>query len=703
MTVINKVEREIAGRTLSLETGKLAKQAAGAVLVKYGETVLLSTVVGADPREGQDFFPLTVDYRERTSAAGKFPGGFMKREGRPTTKEILTMRMIDRPIRPMFPKGYFNEVQLQNTVYSYDDTNEPDVMAMIGSSAALSISSIPFEGPLAAVRIGCVNDEFVINPTPAELKESTLELVLAGHKDQVNMIEVAASQLSEEKVLEAIKLGHGIIVEICSMIDELAANCGKPKAEFIVPDTSELVAMLEAKIGEGYRASKTLEIKQDRYAQAKELFDGFKAEVMPEDVPADQWKYTPELVRMAIEDFEEKTVRDMILAGNRSAGRKYDEIRHLSGETAILPRNHGSSLFTRGETQALMSCTLGTSGDEQMVDGLQDEYGQRFMLHYNFPPFCVGEARRIMGPGRREIGHGALAEKSLAQVVPSQEDFPYIIKLVSDVLESNGSSSMATVCAGTLAMMDAGVPIKAPVAGISTGMVTADDGSYTLLTDILGEEDHYGDMDFKVAGTKDGITGIQLDLKARGVSFQQIEETFARAKTARMQILKVMEGIISESRPEISVYAPKIVVTKVPVDMIGTVIGPGGREIKKIQETTGTKIGIEEDGTVFISCQSGYGHKKAKDIIELMTQPMQVGKVYTGKIVSIKEFGAFIELAPGREGLCHVSELSTEYVQNVSDVCKVGEECQVKVIAIDPQGRVKLSRKAVELDAQGDN
>ena len=703
MTIVNKVEREIAGRTLSIETGKLAKQAAGAVMVRYGDTMVLSTVVGADPREGQDFFPLTVDYRERTSAAGKFPGGFMKREGRPTNKEILTMRMIDRPIRPLFPKGYFNEVQLQSIVYSYDGDNEPDILAMIGSSAALAISAIPFQGPLAAVRVGCVDGEFVFNPTRDELENSTLELVLGGHLEAVNMIEVAAKEMSEEKVLESIKLGHGIIKEVCEMINELVSVCGKPKDEFIVPDTSELVKLLEEKVGDDYRASKALEVKQDRYAKAKELFDAFKAEVMPADVPADEWKYTPELVRMAIEDFEEKTVRDMILAGNRSAGRAFDEIRMLSGEVAVLPRNHGSSLFTRGETQALMSCTLGTGADEQMVDGLHDEYGQRFMLHYNFPPFCVGEAKRIAGPGRREIGHGALAEKSLAQVVPNQEDFPYTIKLVSDVLESNGSSSMATVCAGTLAMMDAGVPIKAPVAGISTGMVTGDDGSYVLLTDILGEEDHYGDMDFKVAGTTEGITGIQLDLKARGISFELIEETFGRAKTARMQILKVMHGIIAESREEISVYAPKILVTKIPVDMIGTVIGPGGREIKKIQETTSTKIEIEEDGTVFISCLGGYGHKKAKDIIDLMTQPMKVGKVYTGKIVSIKEFGAFIELAPGREGLCHVSELSSEYVKNVADVCKVGEECQVKVIAIDPQGRVKLSRKAVEAESEGDN
>ncbi len=703
MTVINKVEREIAGRTLSIETGKLAKQAFGAVMVRYGDTMVLSTVVGAEPREGQDFFPLTVDYRERSSAAGKFPGGYIKREGRPSQKEILTMRMIDRPLRPLFPKGYFNEVQLQNTVYSYDGANDPDVLAMIGSSAALAISNIPFEGPLGAVRIGCVKGEFVVNPTSDEMDQSTLELVLAGHKDAVNMIEVAAKEMPEAQVLEAIKLGHKFIVEICDMINELAQACGKPKDPFTVPDTTELVAMLENKIGAEYLASKALEIKQDRQNKAKELFDSFKAELMPEDVPAEQWKYSPELIRMAIEDFEEKVVRDMILSGTRSGGRGYEEIRHLSGEVAILPRNHGSSLFTRGETQALMSCTLGTAADEQMIDGLGAEFGQRFMLHYNFPPFCVGEARRIMGPGRREIGHGALAEKSLAQVLPSQEDFPYTIKLVSDVLESNGSSSMATVCAGTLAMMDAGVPIKAPVAGISVGMVTAKDGRYVLITDILGEEDHYGDMDFKVAGTKDGVTGIQLDLKARSISFQQIEETFARANSARMHILKVLHGIIDASRPEISVYAPKILVTKVPVDMIGTIIGPGGREIKKIQETTGTKIEIEEDGTVFISCLGGYGHKKARDIIEMMTQPMQVGKIYTGKIVSIKEFGAFIELAPGREGLCHVSELSSGYVKNVSDVCSVGEECQVKVIAIDPQGRVKLSRKAVELENASDN
>ncbi len=693
MSMIRKVERQIAGRLLSIETGKLAKQASGAVTVRYGDTVVLAAAVSAQPREGIDFFPLQVDYREKTSAAGKFPGGFIKREGRPTTKEILTMRMIDRPLRPLFPKGFRNEVQIMTMVLSADQQNDPDILAMIGASAAVCLSDIPFDGPISAVRIGRVNDQFVINPTHDEMKVSTLELVLSGHKEAVNMIEVQAKELPEDVVADAIEFGHKTIVEICDMIAELTKESGKEKYPFEVPDTSKLVGMMEQKFAANYIEARRISKKQERESAIKALFEGFCTEVCPEGM--ENPPYTPELLRMAFEDFQEKVMRQEILEGRRAGGRPYDELRSISGEVNVLPRTHGSSIFTRGETQALVTATLGTTRDEQIIDGLKDEYSQKFMLHYNFPPFCVGECGRIMGPGRREIGHGALAEKSLAPVLPDTETFPYTIRLVSDILESNGSSSMASTCGGTLALMDAGVPIVRPVAGISIGMVS--EGSrYVLLTDILGEEDHFGDMDFKVCGTQKGITGIQLDLKKRGLEFSIIRESFTRARDARIKILQTMLSVISEPRPNISVYAPKLVTIKIPVDMIGKVIGPGGRDIKAIQEKTGTVIEIEDDGTVFISCLGGDNHLRAKEIIELMVEPVKVGKVYTGRVVAVKDFGAFIEIAPGQEGLCHISELANRYVASVGDVCKVGDELPVKVIAVDEQGRIKLSHKQTD-------
>ncbi len=692
MSIVKKVEREIGGRIMSIETGKIAKQAAGAVMVTYGGTVVLVTAVSDKPREGIDFFPLTVDYREKTSAAGRFPGGFIKREGRPSTKEILTMRNIDRPSRPLFPKGFRNEVQIQAIVLSADRQNDPDILAMVGASAALCISDIPFDGPTGTVRVGRINEEFVINPTDQQMQESDMDLVLSGHKEAVNMIELEASELSEEVVTEAIELGHKVIIEVCEMIAELQADCGKEKYAFESPDTSELVEMMMGKLKDRYLENRTLKGKLERQDAMKALFDEFKAEVCPEDNP--EPKFSPELVRMAIEDFEEEVIRQELMAGRRAAGRAMDQVRELSGEVALLPRTHGSALFTRGETQSLVTATLGTPGDEQIIDGIREEYRQSFMLHYNFPPFCVGECRRIMGPGRREIGHGALAERSLRPVVPGKDVFPYTIKINSDIMESNGSSSMASVCGGTLAMMDAGVPIKHPVAGISIGMVSKGD-DYHLLTDILGEEDHYGDMDFKVAGTQKGITGIQLDLKARGLANNIIREVFVRAKEARIHILKTMLAVISEPRADLSIYAPKMLTMKIPVDMIGKIIGPGGKEIKRIQETTDSNIEIDDDGTIYISTVGGDGHLRAQQIIQLMTEPVHIGRVYDGRVVATKDFGAFIEIAPGKEGLCHISELSDQYVQSVDDVCKMNDEFQVKVIAIDEQGRIKLSRKAV--------
>ena len=576
-------------------------------------------------------------------------------------------------------------------VWSADQQNDPDILAMIGASAALTISEIPFQGPIGAVRVGRINNEFVINPTHTELDNSELCLTLAGNSQAVNMIEVSARELPEDVIADAIEFGHKTIAEICDMINELAAECGKEKLEFTPPDTSEIEALLNEKLDQQFRQARINPNKQERKEQIKNMFDQFIEEICPEDGES---KYELELVKMAIEDFQEKIHRQEILQGKRADGRSFDQLRPLSGEVSLLPRTHGSGLFTRGETQALVTVTLGTSADSQIVDGLIDEYSKKFMLHYNFPPFCVGEVRRIMGPGRREIGHGALAEKSLEEVIPPAEDFPYTIRLVSDILESNGSSSMASVCAGTLALMDAGVPILRPVAGISIGMVS-DQDRRELLTDILGEEDHYGDMDFKVAGTQKGITGIQLDLKSRQLSFEIIRETFKRAQESRMEILKMILSVIEQPRKQLSIYAPKLIIMKIPVDCIGKVIGPGGRDIKRIQETTGANIEIEDDGSVFISSFDEDGHLKAKQIIELITMPIQVGKTFNGKIVSIKDFGVFVELAPGLEGLCHISELADQFVRNVDDVCSMGDEMTFKVIAVDEQGRIKLSRKAV--------
>jgi len=690
MSMVRKVERQIAGRLLSIETGKLAKQAAGAVLVKYGDTVVFATVVSAKPRAALDFFPLTVDYREKLSAAGKFPGGFIKREGRPTTKEILTMRMIDRPLRPLFPKNFRREVQIQAMVWSADQQHDPDILAMIGASAALTISDIPFAGPVGACRVARVDGQFVTNPTTEEMAKSDLDLVLVGVREGVNMIEVGAKELPEDVVADAIESGHKTIVEICDMISELQADCGKEKSAYEACDTGPLVALLEEKIGAEFRQSRRLEIKQARAEAAERLVTRFTDEINP---PGQEPSYAPDLIQMALEEFQEKVVRAELLSGRRADGRKYDQIRPLSGEVAVLPRTHGSALFTRGETQSLVTATLGTADDAQIVDGLAEEYPKRFMLHYNFPPFCVGEVRRIGAPTRREIGHGALAERSLEQVLPDSEQFPYTIKLVSDTLESNGSSSMASVCGGTLALMDAGVPVKHPVAGVSIGMVSEGDRQ-ELLTDIIGEEDRYGDMDFKIAGTQKGITGIQLDLKCRALSFAVVRAAFARAHQARLAILQVLLSVIDRPRADLSIYAPKLITIKIPIDMIGKVIGPGGNQVRAIQESTGATVEIEDDGTVFISCIGGDAHLKAKAIIEAMTRPIEIGQTYLGKVVSTKDFGAFLEIVTGKEGMCHVSELADHFVRNVSDVCKVGDELHVKVIAIDEQGRVKLSRKA---------
>ncbi|MHC4394054.1 MAG: polyribonucleotide nucleotidyltransferase [Planctomycetota bacterium] len=701
-----RVERQIGGRTLSIETGKIAKQADGAATVQYGDTIVLVAAVTAPPRfEDIDFFPLSVDYREKHSAAGKFPGGFIKREGRPSTKEILTARMIDRPIRPLFPDGYFQEVQIMAVVLSADGENDPDVLAMIGASAALTISKIPFLGPTGACRLGRVNGEFVVNPTYKQLAEGDLSLLLGGHKEAMNMIEVGAKELSEDVISEAIATAQKAVVQVCEMIEELSEKVGVEKEIPLVEDDEQLCSKIDSQIADKLCELKQITDKQSRKNAIEELFEQVYNEYCaePDNLADDTENHDKVLVKRILEKIEGRVVKKMLLEGKRADGRNYTQVRPIHCEVGVLPRTHGSALFTRGETQAIVSITLGTIRDAQIIDGLLEEYAQNFTLHYNFPPFSVGEVRPIRGPGRREIGHGALAERALEGVRPPEDEFAYTVRVVSDITESNGSSSMASVCGGSLALMDAGVPVSKQVAGISIGMVSDEEGRYELLTDILGEEDHFGEMDFKVAGTVDGITAIQLDIKAEGLAHNIMVEALERAKKARMEILETMNKVISKARPELSKYAPKLISIEIDPEFIGKVIGPGGKMIKSIQEQTNTTIEIEEDGTIYISCINDDGHLKAKEIIESMTQPPQVGKIYPqAKVVSVKDFGAFIEITPGVEGLCHISELSSGFVKNVEDVCKVGDLIPVKLISIDDQGRVKLSRRAAVAELEKD-
>jgi len=704
MFEMSRVEREIGGRNLSIETGKVAKQADGAVVVKYGDTVVLVAAVTAPPRaESIDFFPLSVDYREKHSAAGKFPGGFIKREGRPSTKEILTARMIDRPIRPLFPEGYFQEVQIMASVLSADNENDPDILAMIGASAALSISKIPLLGPIGVCRLGRINGEFIVNPTHKQLTVSDLNLLLGGRKDAMNMIEIGAKELSEDIIADAVATAQKTARQVCEMIEELTEKVGVEKEIPLEEIDEQLFLQIHSQLADKLYQLKQIPAKQQRRTAVKELFEQVLTEYCttltdqttdlagPENTPA----YDQAMVRRILDKIEAQVVRKLLLEGKRPDGRGYQDIRPINCEVGILPRTHGSALFTRGETQTLVTVTLGTIRDAQIIDGLLEEYSQSFTLHYNFPPFSVGEIRPIRGPGRREIGHGALAERALEPVRPPEDEFAYTVRVVSDITESNGSSSMASVCGGTLALMDAGVPIIRPVAGISIGMVSDQQGRYELLTDILGEEDHCGDMDFKVAGTVNGITGIQLDTKVEGLAHNIMGEALQRAKEARLKILEIMAKTISKPRPELSIYAPKLITIEIDPELIGKVIGPGGKMIKSIQEQTDTKIEIEEDGTIYISSLGGDNHLKAKEIIESITQPPQVGKIYkNSKVVSIKDFGVFVEITPGVEGLCHISELSDGFVKNVDDVCKAGDMIDVKLLAIDNQGRLKLSRKA---------
>ncbi len=694
--MVFKVERAIGASVLSIETGKLAKLAAGSAVVRYGDTVVLGTVVRADPRPNIDFFPLSVDYREKMSAAGKFPGGFFKREGRPTLKEVLTCRLIDRPMRPLFPDGFRDEIQIQIMVLSADLQNDPDMLGMVASAAAVAVSPIPFNGPVAGVRVGRVDGKFVINPTMAQLEYSDLDMVVAGHSDAVTMIEVGCRELSEEDIADAVQFGHEQGVKpICEMLRELQRQAGQPKVWDPPPKDTAFLAELREKAWKDLRAAQDIVGKQERNEAAKAVFDRVVQSYCPVGADPATLKHTPDEVKAALGELEQRLIRDLILDENkRPDGRKLDELRKISCEVGWLPRVHGSSLFTRGETQAMVVCTLGTTRDEQIIDDLTEEYSKKFMLHYNFPPFSVGEVRRIGSPGRRELGHGALAERSLEAVLPGPDEFAYTIRLVSDILESNGSSSMATVCGGTLALMDAGVPIKGPVAGISIGLVLEADGRYKLLTDIIGAEDHYGDMDFKVAGTRKGITGVQLDIKSTGLPHKIMVEALAMAKKTRMRLLDAMEKTIPKPRAEISEFAPRLLTIKINPEKIGKLIGPGGKMVKAIQADTGATIDIEDDGTVIISCLDSAGAEKALSMVQRITEDVQVGRIYEGRVASIKDFGAFIEIQEGQDGLCHVSELDESYVRSVADVVKVGDIVKVKVIAIDEQGRVKLSRKA---------
>ena len=682
-------ETQFAGRTLKIETGKFAKQASGAVMVRYGDTaVLVTATASSDPREGIDFFPLTVDYEEKMYAAGKIPGGFIKREGRPPETAILAGRLIDRPIRPLFSENFRNDVQIVATVMSMDPDFSPDVSAIVGASCALGISDIPFAGPVGAVRIGYVNGQYVMNPTQEELHNSDMNMVIAGTKEAILMVEGGANQLSEAIVLDGILKGHEVVKEVVQFQETLIAEIGKAKRE--MKEYKPLEGLTEAIHAFAYDRLKVAVSNPDKLAR-DEATSSIKAEVMAKFLEAhpDYKKDIGYVFTKMMKDIVRKMItHDKI----RPDGRGLAEIRPISCDTSLLPRAHGTALFTRGQTQALTVTTLGGLSEDQMLDGINPETSKRYMHHYNFPPFSVGEARPMRSPGRREIGHGALAEKALVPVIPSEEEFPYTLRLVSEILESNGSSSMASVCGSSLSLMDAGVPIKAPVSGVAMGLVK-DGEHYTILTDIQGLEDALGDMDFKVAGTAQGITAIQMDIKIHGISRDILASALEQAHQGRMFILGKMLEALPETRGDLSNYAPRIIKMKIDPDKIREVIGPGGKMIKKIVEESGAKIDIEDDGRIFIAAVNPKSGEKAQSMIENLTKEVEVGEVYNGRVTRLMTFGAFVELLPGKEGLVHISQLALERVEKVEDVVKVGDEIAVKVIEIDRQGRVNLSRK----------
>ncbi|MCL5020877.1 MAG: polyribonucleotide nucleotidyltransferase [Bacteroidetes bacterium] len=685
-------EIEIGGRKLSLETGRLAKQASGAVMVRYADTLVLATVVAAEEaKEGIDFLPLSVEYREKTAAAGKIPGGFIKREGRPNEKEILSARLIDRPIRPLFPKKWSYETQVVTTVFSFDGENDPDVLGAIGASAALAVSDIPFDGPIAEVRVGRIEGQYVVNPQISQLQQSDMDLTVAGTEDSIVMVEGESREVSESDLLGALEFAHKYIKEIVALQKELAALVNKAKREVPKDDVDEnLVAEVKSLSFKRIHELNRLVVKKaERSDQTKKIKEDVQLALAE--------KYPEQSARISeiLHDIDKDDMRQMILKeGRRLDGRGYKDVRPITCEVGLLPRTHGSALFTRGETQSLTSVTLGTKLDEQMIDGLLPESTKRFMLHYNFPGYSVGEVSRFGSPGRREIGHGNLAERALKNLVAGEKDFPYTVRIVSDILESNGSSSMATVCAGSLALMDAGVPLAKSVAGIAMGLIKeAED--VAVITDILGNEDHLGDMDFKVAGTRDGITAFQMDIKIRGISFEIMERALAQAKEGRYHILGIMEGTIAEPRKELSQFAPRMTTMKIPVDMIGAVIGPGGKMIKSIVQQTGAEVNIEDDGSVVIASVSAESSDKAREMIERLVQVPEVGKVYKGTVKRLMDFGAFVEFLPGKEGLLHISQIDHKRVNKVEDVFKLGDEVEVKLMEVDDMGRYNLSRKVL--------
>lgn len=687
-----KVHMDLGGRPLTLETGRLAKQANGAVLVRYGDTVVLCTVTASSEPKDLDFFPLTVNYEERLYSVGKIPGGFIKREGRPSEKAILSSRLTDRPIRPLFPEGFRNDVQIVAMVMSVDQTCPPDIAAMIGTSAALTISDVPFDGPVGGVIVGRIDGQFIINPTPEQEEKSDVYLVVAGTKDAIMMVEAEANEVSEDVILEAIMFGHDAIRHIVALQEQFAQEAGKPKMEVKLHAVD---AGVNAAVREYAQARLVEAIRIPEKHARQDAIDAVNADAVEHFTPI--YVEEPDKIKDVKEvlyDIVKEEVRRLITHDKvRPDGRALSEIRPIECDTALLPRTHGSGLFTRGQTQALSVCTLGALGDVQILDGLDLEDTKRFMHHYNFPPFSVGEARPLRAPGRREIGHGALGERALSKVIPSEVEFPYTIRLVSEVLESNGSTSQASICASTLAMMDAGVPIKAPVAGIAMGLIK-DGDHFSILSDIQGMEDHLGDMDFKVAGTAEGVTAIQMDIKIDGINRDILQQALAQAKEGRMFILGKMLETIQAPRTSLSPFAPKILTMQINPDKIREVIGAGGKIINKIIEETGVKIDIEQDGRVFIASSNEAMNEKARSIIEGIVREVVVGETYLGTVKRIEKFGAFVEILPGKEGLVHISQISTERVAKVEDVLKLGDQITVKVTEIDNQGRVNLSRKA---------
>jgi polyribonucleotide nucleotidyltransferase len=686
-------ELTIGQHTLSLETGKLAKQAGGSVKVRFGDSVVLVTACrAASPREGIDFLPLTVDYREYTYASGRIPGGFFKREGKPAEKEVLTSRCIDRPIRPLFPAGWRYETQVIALVLSADQENDTDVLAITGASAALALSEIPFEKTIAGVRIGLVDGQFIVNPTFQQRKDSKLDLVVAGTKEGLVMVEAGAREVTEEQAIHALETAHAAIKQIVAAIDDLAREAGKKKLTVTKKEIGhDFYREVEEKVYVPLTEAMRIRGKLENYETVDQALRDLVA-----SIPEGEVERKTE-AKAIFKELKEKVLREEVLThGVRLDGRKFDEIRPIWIETGVLPRTHGSSVFTRGETQALVTCTLGTADDAQKIESFEGETWKSFMLHYNFPPFSVGEVGFMRGPGRREVGHGALAERSLTPMMPAEEQFPYTVRVVSDILESNGSSSMASVCGGSLAMMDAGVPLKKAVAGIAMGLVMDEKtGKHAVLSDIAGAEDHYGDMDFKVAGTADGITALQMDIKVTGITTEIMRKALEQARRGRLHILDKMRESLPSSRENISAFAPRIVTIRIPVDKIRDVIGPGGKMIRSIIERTGVKIDVEDDGRVNVASADGASAQKAISIIQELTATPELNKTYLGKVQRITDFGAFVEIMPGTDGLLHVSEIANHRVKDVRDELKEGEQLLVKVINIDPTGKIRLSRKAL--------